>query len=122
MARSIWKGALTFGLVNIPIRLYPATQPKDVRFHLYDRRTGKRVRYERVTREEEGATFEPEPAFPLPSTDGQDESDPAITSAPEVKIVVSLVVSIMGTFGFSARNCASAQSRSSGEPLTFSSG
>jgi DNA end-binding protein Ku len=83
MGQAVWTGSITFGLVNIPIRLYPATQPKDVRFHLYDRRTGKRVRYERVTREEEGATFEPEPAFPLPSTDGQDESDPAITSAPE---------------------------------------
>jgi DNA end-binding protein Ku len=48
--------------VNIPVKLYPATEPKDVRFHLYDRRTGKRVHYERVTRDFEPAAFEPEPS------------------------------------------------------------
>jgi DNA end-binding protein Ku len=69
--------------VNIPVRLYPATQPKDVRFHLYDRRTGKRVRYERVTRADEAATFEPEPAFPLSADEAQDESRPATTSVPD---------------------------------------
>jgi DNA end-binding protein Ku len=61
MPQAIWSGSISFGLVNIPVRLYPATQPKDVRFHLYDRRTGKRVRYERVTRAEEAATFAPDP-------------------------------------------------------------
>jgi DNA end-binding protein Ku len=60
MPQAVWSGSITFGLVTIPVRLYPATQPKDVRFHLYDRRTGKRVRYERVTREEEAPTFTPE--------------------------------------------------------------
>lgn len=44
MSQAVWTGSISFGLVNIPVRLYPATQPKDVRFHLYDRRTGKRVR------------------------------------------------------------------------------
>jgi DNA end-binding protein Ku len=43
------------------VKLYPATDPKDVRFHLYDRRTGKRVHYERVTRNMEPPAFEPEP-------------------------------------------------------------
>ncbi len=62
MSQAVWTGSISFGLVNIPVRLYPATQPKDVRFHLYDRRTGKRVRYERVTRAEEGATFAPDTA------------------------------------------------------------
>jgi len=66
MAQAIWTGSISFGLVNIPVRLYPATQPKDVRFHLYDRRTGKRVRYERVTRAEEAATFAPDPTLPPP--------------------------------------------------------
>jgi len=64
MSQAVWTGNITFGLVNIPVKLYPATEPKDVRFHLYDRRTGKRVRYERVTRGEEPATFEPEPSSP----------------------------------------------------------
>jgi DNA end-binding protein Ku len=64
MGQAVWTGSISFGLVNIPVRLYPATQPKDVRFHLYDRRTGKRVRYERVTRAEESATFAPDLALP----------------------------------------------------------
>ena len=63
MPQAIWSGTINFGLVSIPVRLYPATSPKDVRFHLYDRRTGRRVRYERVTRE-----WEP-PTFTAPSAD-----------------------------------------------------
>ena len=61
MPQAIWSGTINFGLVSIPVRLYPATSPKDVRFHLYDRRTGRRVRYERVTREWEPPTFAPPP-------------------------------------------------------------
>jgi DNA end-binding protein Ku len=64
MSQAVWTGSISFGLVNIPVRLYPATQPKDVRFHLYDRRTGKRVRYERVVRAEEAPTFAPETDTP----------------------------------------------------------
>ncbi len=60
MSQAVWTGSISFGLVNIPVKLYPATEPKDVRFHLYDRRTGKRVRYERVTKETDAPTFEPE--------------------------------------------------------------
>ena len=59
MSQAVWTGTISFGLVTIPVKLYPATEPKDVRFHLYDRRTGKRVRYERVTRDEEAPVFEP---------------------------------------------------------------
>src|SRR5438094_223607 len=83
MGQAVWSGSITFGLVNIPVRLYPATQPKDVRFHLYDRRTGKRVRYERVTRADEAATFAPDPAFAPRSGDSQAESLPATRSARE---------------------------------------
>ena len=39
------------GLVSIPVRLYPATSPRDPRFHLVDRTTGRRVRYRRVVEE-----------------------------------------------------------------------
>jgi DNA end-binding protein Ku len=46
--RSVWSGTLSFGLVVIPVKLYPATEPKDVRFHLVDPETGRRVRYKRV--------------------------------------------------------------------------
>jgi non-homologous end joining protein Ku len=47
MARSVWNGTLSFGLVSIRVSLYPATEAKDVRFHLFDRQ-GRRVRYRRV--------------------------------------------------------------------------
>ncbi len=61
MPQAIWTGTISFGLVSIPVRLHPATRPKDVRFHLYDRSTGRRVRLERVVREEEQPRFAPEP-------------------------------------------------------------
>jgi DNA end-binding protein Ku len=73
MGQAVWTGSISFGLVNIPVRLYPATQPKDVRFHLYDRRTGKRVRYERVTRVEESPTFAPDEAGPALSYEAEPE-------------------------------------------------
>jgi DNA end-binding protein Ku len=59
MPRAVWTGSLSFGLVTIPVRLYPATEPKDVRFHLMDAH-GRRVRYRRFVSEEEpsGATWE----------------------------------------------------------------
>ena len=62
MKQAVWTGAISFGLVSIPVQLYPATEPKDVRFHLYDRRSGKRVRYERVTRVKDAPLFLPEPS------------------------------------------------------------
>lgn len=47
MPTAVWTGTLSFGLVAIPVRLITATEPKDVRFHLYDRE-GRRVRQQRV--------------------------------------------------------------------------
>jgi DNA end-binding protein Ku len=72
MSQAVWTGSISFGLVNIPVKLYPATEPKDVRFHLYDRRTGKRVHYERVTKDIDAPTFEPEPYSDDPDTDEGD--------------------------------------------------
>jgi DNA end-binding protein Ku len=57
MPQAVWTGAIAFGLVNVPVKLYPATEPKDVRFHLYDRGSGKRVRSELVTWPEEPPSF-----------------------------------------------------------------
>ena len=74
MSQAVWTGSISFGLVNIPVKLYPATEPKDVRFHLYDRRTGKRVHYERVTREIEAPTFEPGPYSDDSPADDRSES------------------------------------------------
>jgi len=46
--RSIWKGAISFGLVTIPVKLYSATEQRDVAFHQVHRTDGGRVRYRRV--------------------------------------------------------------------------
>jgi DNA end-binding protein Ku len=46
--RSIWKGAISFGLVTIPVKLYPAIEPKDVAFHQVHRTDGGRVKMKRV--------------------------------------------------------------------------
>jgi DNA end-binding protein Ku len=46
--RSIWKGSISFGLVTIPVKLYSATEQKDVSFHQVRRSDGSRIRYKRV--------------------------------------------------------------------------
>jgi DNA end-binding protein Ku len=48
MARAIWSGAISFGLVNVPVKLYSATSPKTVRFHQVSAKTGARIRQKRV--------------------------------------------------------------------------
>ena len=48
MPRSIWKGAISFGLVNIPVTLYSAESPQELRFNQLDKRTMSRVREKRV--------------------------------------------------------------------------
>ena len=45
--RAIWKGAITFGLVNVPIKLYPATEDHDISLHQVHDADGGRIRYER---------------------------------------------------------------------------
>jgi DNA end-binding protein Ku len=48
MARAIWSGAISFGLVNVPVKLYSATSPKSVRFNQLSSKTGARIRQKRV--------------------------------------------------------------------------
>ncbi|MBV9311133.1 MAG: Ku protein, partial [Solirubrobacterales bacterium] len=48
MARAIWSGAISFGLVNVPIKLFSATSPKTVRFHQLSSKTGARIKQKRV--------------------------------------------------------------------------
>jgi DNA end-binding protein Ku len=46
--RSIWKGAISFGLVTIPVKLYSATEQGDVAFHQVHREDGGRIKFKRV--------------------------------------------------------------------------
>ena len=48
MARAIWTGSVSFGLVNVPVGLYSATEDHDVHFHQFEKGTSSRIRYERV--------------------------------------------------------------------------
>jgi DNA end-binding protein Ku len=46
--RSMWKGSVSFGLVTIPVKMYSATEEKDISFHQVRRTDGSRIRYKRV--------------------------------------------------------------------------
>jgi DNA end-binding protein Ku len=48
MPQSIWKGAISFGLVSIPVRLFSATEEKDISFRQVHRDDGGRIRYKRT--------------------------------------------------------------------------
>jgi DNA end-binding protein Ku len=46
--RAIWKGAVSFGLVSVPVKLYAATESKDVSFRQVHAKDGGRIRYQRI--------------------------------------------------------------------------
>ncbi|MBK7721196.1 MAG: Ku protein [Austwickia sp.] len=46
--RAMWKGAVSFGLVTIPVRLYTATESHDIQFHQVRASDGSRIKYKRV--------------------------------------------------------------------------
>jgi DNA end-binding protein Ku len=48
VVRAIWKGAVSFGLVNVPVRLYSATENHDVQFRQVHREDGGRIKYQRT--------------------------------------------------------------------------
>src|ERR1700704_1628903 len=51
MARSIWKGAVTFGLVSIPVELFPAEDRKEFKFSMLDKRDFSPVGYKRYSKQ-----------------------------------------------------------------------
>ena len=46
--RAIWKGAVSFGLVSVPVKLYSATESKDISFRQVHAKDGGRIKYQRV--------------------------------------------------------------------------
>ncbi len=48
MPRAMWKGAVSFGLVNVPVKLYSATEDHDISFRQVHREDGGQIRYKRV--------------------------------------------------------------------------
>jgi DNA end-binding protein Ku len=49
MPRAIWSGSISFGLINVPVKLHAAVRDKDVHFHQLDEKSGSRIRYKRVS-------------------------------------------------------------------------
>lgn len=48
MARAMWSGSISFGLVNVPVKVYSAVRDHKVHFHQIDKQSGSRIRYEKV--------------------------------------------------------------------------
>ena len=48
MARPVWSGTISFGLVNVPVKSYSAVRDHDVHFHQLDKGSGSRIRYQKV--------------------------------------------------------------------------
>jgi DNA end-binding protein Ku len=51
MPRSIWTGAISFGLVSVPVRMFTATESKELKFHFLDRKTMAPIGYDKVNKE-----------------------------------------------------------------------
>ena len=49
MARAVWSGSISFGLVNVAVKAYTAVRDHEVRFHQIDKKSGARVRHEKVS-------------------------------------------------------------------------
>jgi DNA end-binding protein Ku len=49
MARAIWSGSISFGLVSVPVKVYSAVREHTVHFHQVEKGTGARIRYEKVS-------------------------------------------------------------------------
>jgi DNA end-binding protein Ku len=92
--RAIWKGAVSFGLVSIPVKLYTATEEKDVSFHQVHREDGGRIRYKRVCQidGEEVAYADIAKGYELPSGEtvvitDEDLADLPLTSSRVVDVL-----------------------------------
>jgi DNA end-binding protein Ku len=51
MARSIWTGAISFGLVSVPVRMFTATESKELKFHFLDKRDMTPIGYDKVNKD-----------------------------------------------------------------------
>jgi DNA end-binding protein Ku len=49
MARAIWSGSISFGLVNVPVKVFTALREHSIHFHQVEKGTGSRIRYEKVS-------------------------------------------------------------------------
>ena len=92
--RAIWKGAVSFGLVNIGVKMFSATEERDISFHQVRRSDGSRVRYKRVAEAdgEEVAYADIAKGYTLPGGDmvvltDEDFADLPLSSARVVDVL-----------------------------------
>lgn len=99
MPRAIWSGAISFGLVNVPVKLYSATSPKTVRFNQLHAADGGRLKQKRVCAidgeevpyEEIVKGFEVAPdRYVIVTQDELDALDPRATKTIDVEEFVDL--------------------------------
>lgn len=99
MPRATWSGSVSFGLVNVPVKLYTTVRERRVRFHQLERETGSRIRYRKVS-EQSGEEVPPEdivkgyeisPGEYVPvSQEELDAAAPEATRAVEIEDFVDL--------------------------------
>jgi DNA end-binding protein Ku len=99
MARPVWSGVISFGLVSVPVKAYPAVRDHDVHFHQIDKGSGSRIRNRKVSaktgKEVDNADIElgfetSEGRYVTFSKRELDDLRPASTRAVEVSDFVSL--------------------------------
>jgi DNA end-binding protein Ku len=99
MARAIWSGSITFGLLNVPVKLYSAVSKQNVKFRELREGDGSRVRHKRVAEKDgkevpyekivKGYEFAPD-QYVLLSKDELSELEPSKSRAIEIKDFVDL--------------------------------
>jgi DNA end-binding protein Ku len=99
MARAIWSGSISFGLLNVPVKLYSAVSKQTVRFRELREDDGSRIRHKRVAEEDgeevpyekivKGYEITPD-QYVIVSRDELDEIAPERTRAIEIKDFVDL--------------------------------
>lgn len=92
--RAIWKGAISFGLVTVPVKAYTATEDHDVRFHQVHALDNGRVKYNRVCREcgkvlelSEIAKAYQVPGGPVVVLDEEDFANLPVSASKEIDVV-----------------------------------
>ncbi|MGH2989335.1 MAG: Ku protein [Solirubrobacterales bacterium] len=99
MARAIWSGSISFGLLNVPVKLYSAVSKQTIRFRELREKDGSRVKHKRVAEEDgeevpyddivKGYEITPD-QYVVITRDELDEIDPKKTRAIEIKDFVDL--------------------------------
>ncbi|MGA4960435.1 non-homologous end joining protein Ku [Streptomyces lavendulocolor] len=100
MPRPVWSGAISFGLVTIPIKVLPATESHNISFHQVHERDGGRIRYQKVctlddkvlSQDEIGRGYEVAKDKVIPITDAELDAMP-LPTAKAIEIVAFVPVS-----------------------------